>query len=203
MLKPMKRGPDKQFDPQAALQQAMEVFWARGYEAASLSELMAAMGIGKKSLYDTFGNKRALFLKCLEHYADSSLRCLEDRLANVAPDKVAPEIRRILEEWRKMHGCANSKGCMLGTNMADFDCSDAEVAGILRGHLATMENAFAKALKKAQSKGGVKLPDTPRRLARTLVCLSQGVALVGRVMECSEVTDNALQVASKQLLGVA
>ena len=181
----------------------MEVFWARGYEAASLSELMAAMGIGKKSLYDTFGNKRSLFLKCLEHYADSSLKCLENRLADTPPEKVIPEIRNILDEWRSMHGCKESKGCLLGNNIADFDCSDTEVAEILRGHLSTMEDAFAKAFRNAQSKGGVKLPDTPRRLARTLVCLSQGVALVGRIMECSEVTDNALQVASKTLLELA
>lgn len=59
----MTRGPDKQFDPEVALTKAMEVFWARGYEAASLSELLKNMGIGKKSLYDTFGNKRSLSLR--------------------------------------------------------------------------------------------------------------------------------------------
>ena len=54
----MTRGPQKQFDTEVALTKAMEVFWAQGYEAASLSELMKNMGIGKKSLYDTFGNKK-------------------------------------------------------------------------------------------------------------------------------------------------
>lgn len=202
MLRTVKRGPDKQFDPQVALQQATEVFWARGYEAASLSELMTVMGIGKKSLYDTFGNKRSLFLKCLEHYAESYMSCLDQRLSDTPPKKVVGEVRRILDDWRNMHGCKNSRGCLLGNNIADFDCSDTEVAEILRGHLATLEDAFANALKRAQSKGGVKLPDSPRRLARTLVCLGQGVALVGKIMECSEVTDNALQVASKSLLEV-
>jgi TetR/AcrR family transcriptional repressor of nem operon len=64
----MSRGSEKQFDPDIALAKAMEVFWARGYEAASLSKLLELMGIGKKSLYDTFGNKRSLFLKALDHY---------------------------------------------------------------------------------------------------------------------------------------
>jgi len=57
----MSRGPEKQFDPEVALEKAMEVFWAQGYEAASLSQLLKCMEIGRKSLYDTFGNKRSLF----------------------------------------------------------------------------------------------------------------------------------------------
>lgn len=57
----MNRGPDKQFDCEVALSKAMDVFWARGFEAASLSELLEQMGIGRKSLYDTFGNKRSLW----------------------------------------------------------------------------------------------------------------------------------------------
>ncbi len=177
----------------------MEVFWARGYEATSLSELMAVMGIGKKSLYDTYGNKRSLFLKCLEHYANSSLSCMVKRLNGASADEVIPVIRGILDDWRSMHGCKDSKGCLLGNNIADFDCSDSEVADILRGHLLTLENAFRKALKRAKDTG-IELSDTPQRLAQTLVCLGQGVALVGRIMECSEVTDNALEVASRRLL---
>lgn len=77
----MTRGPCKQFDTEVALTQAMEVFRAHGYEAASLSELLKRMGIGKKSLYDTFGNKESLFLKALEHYAQATIRGIRDRLA--------------------------------------------------------------------------------------------------------------------------
>ena len=200
MLKTVKRGPDKQFDPEVALGQAMEVFWARGYEAASLSELMEVMGIGKKSLYDTFGNKRSLFLKSLEHYANSALRCMVQRLDEAPPEKVVAEIRGILGDWRAMHGCKESKGCLLGNNIADFDCSDTEVAQIFRGHLSTLEKAFASALERAKTEGGATLGDTPQRLARTLVCLGQGVAIVGRIMECSKVTDDALHFASERLL---
>ena len=59
----MSRGPDKQFDPEIALDKAMQLFWAKGYAATGLSELLETMGIGRKSLYDTFGNKRALYIK--------------------------------------------------------------------------------------------------------------------------------------------
>ena len=59
----MTRGPDKQFDPEEALGKAMELFWAKGYASTGLAELLEVMGIGRKSMYDTFGNKRQLYLK--------------------------------------------------------------------------------------------------------------------------------------------
>lgn len=64
----MSREPSKPFDLEVALSQAMKVFWARGYGAASLSELLSQMGI-EKSLYDTLSNMRSLFLKALDHDA--------------------------------------------------------------------------------------------------------------------------------------
>ncbi len=67
----MARGPEKQFDPEEALKKAMKLFWAQGYAATGMAELQSAMGIGRKSLYDTFGNKRQLFIKTLQLYSDT------------------------------------------------------------------------------------------------------------------------------------
>ena len=64
----MTRGPDKQFDREAVLERAMEAFWAGGCEATGVSDLLKTMGIGRQSLYDTFGDKRSLFLETLRHY---------------------------------------------------------------------------------------------------------------------------------------
>ena len=58
----------KEFDRDEALQRAMEVFWSRGYEAASVGELVKQMGINRQSLYDTFGDKHALYLQALDRY---------------------------------------------------------------------------------------------------------------------------------------
>src|SRR6266480_5368942 len=63
---PRKKG----FDPERALAKAMGVFWRLGYESASTETLMKAMGIARQSLYDTFGDKRALYLKALAYYRD-------------------------------------------------------------------------------------------------------------------------------------
>jgi AcrR family transcriptional regulator len=64
----MPSGRTRQFDTDKALDQALEVFWARGYEGATLPELTRAMGINRPSLYAAFGNKEGLFHKALDHY---------------------------------------------------------------------------------------------------------------------------------------
>ncbi|TIU07517.1 MAG: helix-turn-helix transcriptional regulator, partial [Mesorhizobium sp.] len=63
-----ERGRPRTFDRTTALRRAMEVFWAKGYEGASMSDLTAAMGINSPSLYAAFGSKEALFLEAVELY---------------------------------------------------------------------------------------------------------------------------------------
>lgn len=177
----MTRGPNKQFDPEVALAKAMEVFWARGYEAASLSELLQNMGINKKSLYDTFGNKRSLFLKALEYYGQITLRSLKVELTtNGSP---LGNLKQVLLKWQQQHGQPGSYGCMLGTNIADFNTDDTEIAQVLRGYLRHLEEVFCQVLQKAQAAGELTPNAHPRDLARMLVCTTQGMALVGRILE--------------------
>jgi len=177
----MSRGPEKQFDPEVALAKAMEVFWARGYEAASLSELLAHMGIGRKSLYDTFGNKRSLFLKTLEHYAQTTIKAIRDQLS--APGSPLANLKRVLQDFQKTHAISGSKGCMLGTNIADFDTDDQEMAFVLRSYLREVEDAFCRAILRAQQAGELSQTLKPRDVAQLLLCTTQGIALVGRVLD--------------------
>ena len=177
----MTRGPDKQFDPAVALDRAVEVFWANGYEAASLSELLKHMGIGKKSLYDTFGNKRSLFLKALAHYAHTTHQSMRDRL--LAPGSPLANLQHLLRDWQTMHSQPGSCGCMLGTNIADFNTDDAEIARVMRGYLQNIEDTLTTTLTRAQAAGELLPEANPRNLARLLLLMTQGMALVGRVME--------------------
>jgi TetR/AcrR family transcriptional repressor of nem operon len=193
----MSRGPDKQFDPEVALAQAMEVFWARGYEAASLSELLERMGIGRKSLYDTFGNKRSLFLKALEHYAQTTIESIRNRL--LAPGSALKNIKRLLRDLQKEHGVPGSKGCMLGTNVADFDTDDREMASVLRTYLREVEDAFYRAVLRAQESGELRRGIDPHALARMLLCMTQGMALVGRVLDNETVLKGTAEAAMSLL----
>ena len=177
----MTRGPSKQFDTEVALEKAMEIFWAQGYEAASLSALLKNMGIGKKSLYDTFGNKKALFLKALEHYAQTVVRDMRSQLLD--DGSALSNLKQLFATWQEQHSRPGSCGCMLGTNIADFNTDDVEVAAVMRGYLQQMEDLFYTTLKQAQAQGELSPTKDARHLARLLLLSSQGMALVGRVMD--------------------
>ncbi len=196
----MKPGPEKQFDLEEALAGAMQVFWRRGYEAASLSELTQVMGIGKKSLYDTYGNKRSLFLQAIRYYDQNNVSELRRCLFAPGSKSIHANIKAVLQSWQEEASKPRSKGCLLGTNIADFDTTDEEVASALRQSLKHVEDAFIEALEQAARDGEILLHASPRDLARTLVCLSQGVALLGRVMESGEVLQSAFDVMSSRIL---
>jgi TetR/AcrR family transcriptional regulator, transcriptional repressor for nem operon len=187
----MSRGPSKQFDPDVALSQAMKVFWARGYEAASLSELLDQMGIGKKSLYDTFGNKRSLFLKALDYYAQTEIKSIRNQL--LAPGSPLANLENVLQNLQQTHSMPGSKGCMVGTNIADFDTSDAEIAAVLRGHLRALEDAYCTVVTRAQKAGEIRSTADPRDLARMLLVQTQGMALLGRVLDSETLLRSTVQ----------
>lgn len=188
----MTRGPEKQFDTELALAKAMEVFWAHGYEAASLSELLKKMGIGKKSSYDTFGNKQSLFLKALEYYANSIIRDMRACLVAGSP---LGNLKQLLRNLQNIHSQPGSCGCMLGTNIADFNTDDEAIANVMRGYLRQVEDVFTVTLVRAQAAGEISPDANPHNLARLLLCVTQGIALLGRVMDDDTTLEGAVAAA--------
>lgn len=157
----------------------MHVFRARGFEAAGLAELVEAMGIGRKSMYDTFGNKRALFIQAIEKYASSDLEELKAKL-----DQSGSPLKNIcaaLDWFAKQHGRPHSLGCGVGNSVADFGPDDPEMSQLLRGHLERTREIWAKALTRAVQAGELPADTNTNNLARLIVCTAQGIALVGRV----------------------
>src|SRR6478752_7045260 len=73
-------GRPREFDPDEALERALELFWRQGYEGTSLGELTAAMGINRPSLYAAFGNKESLFRKALDRYTDEHMAFIRTAL---------------------------------------------------------------------------------------------------------------------------
>ncbi len=176
----MRPGPSKQFDPDLALERARDLFWRRGYDGTALSELEHELGIGRKSLYDTFGSKRVLFLLALEQYADSVIAHICARLQHAEGTPLA-NLERALGGLARHHGSGESSGCLLGVAMAQADRDDHELAALLRAYLLRLERAFERTLVRAKDAGEVRADLEPRDVARQLVALTQGMALMGRV----------------------
>jgi TetR/AcrR family transcriptional repressor of nem operon len=193
----MSRGPDKQFDPQEALGKAMQLFWAKGYAATGLAELQEQMGIGRKSLYDTFGNKRQLFIKTLQLYSDSVVRQIFSELNK----KGSPlgNVRRLMRMLQEQHSKPDSRGCLLGVSMAQFRTNDTEMAEVLRRHIRGVEEAYYKTFKRAQDVGELDENTNIRDLARLYMGIHQGLALIGRVQEAPAVPRSIVNAALAML----
>ncbi len=190
----MRPGPPKQFDTDRALERARDLFWRRGYDGTGIAELEATLEIGRKSLYDTFGNKRALYLRSLEHYGSTVIAAICDGLAR-ADSKPLANLERVLEKLVRHHGSGASFGCLLGVGMAQVERDDAEVAALVRAWLSRLEQAFEHVVRLALDDGEIRPDVRPGDVALQLVALTQGLALMGRIATSSSALRAAVRSA--------
>ncbi len=170
---------EKQFDVDQALTQAMRAFWARGYEATSMHDLVACMGINRGSLYATFGGKRALFIQALRHY-DAVYR-----QAWVAALGAAPSGKRaILEAFETVIAAVLKDGardgCLLVNTALELSPHDPEIAEIVREGLAEMEGFFRRMVEKSQAAGEIPAGLDAVETARALLGLFIGLRVLSR-----------------------
>ncbi len=107
----MTLGRPKEFDRKEALESAMEVFWAKGFADASVRDLLDGMGINRGSMYDTFGDKRALFLAAIDHYRQKVAGPLVEAL--FAPGSPLENIRKTLCRLAEAAGTKECRGCLI------------------------------------------------------------------------------------------
>jgi TetR/AcrR family transcriptional regulator, transcriptional repressor for nem operon len=171
-------GRPRQFDVEQVLGQAMRLFWARGYEATGLVELERATGLGRQSLYGVFGDKRALFLKCVEHYFD---KVLSPGIALLdAPGSARGHLEQIFAAWEATAAAPDFQGCLVGSSVPELSGRDPELEAVLARKLELMEAAFARALRRAKKEGEVRSDLDVKSVAQTLLALAQGLAVVAR-----------------------
>ena len=116
----------KAFDCAQALLAAMQVFWVKGYEATSLEDLLAAMKIGRQSLYDTFGDKRALFMEALVQYRELTDAYLRGCLADAPTVKAA--FQRLFMQVVDEPEAHQRRGCLLINSAVELAPHDPQTA---------------------------------------------------------------------------
>jgi AcrR family transcriptional regulator len=171
----LQKGRPREFDAEDALDRALEVFWRKGYEGASLAELTEAMGINRPSLYAAFGNKEALFRQAFDRYADGPAAYTREALG-------APTAREVAE--RLLLGSADlftdpryPPGC-LGV-LGALTCGEA--AESIREELCARRMSFEKQLRqrleRAKSDGDLPSDASCADLARLLMTVTQGMSV--------------------------
>lgn len=169
----------KEFDPNKALAKAMSVFWRFGYENTSTELLMRQMGIAKQSLYDTFGDKRSLYLKALAYYREETNKNGRQLLRSERSVKrgFAKLLFSIASETREQH----ERGCLLLSANLERDTGDVEIAQLLRENQAEVQAIFVEALRRAQSIGELSEKQDPVALARFFIVTIQGMRSMARL----------------------
>jgi TetR/AcrR family transcriptional repressor of nem operon len=169
----------REFDEATVLEAAIECFWHRGYEATSVRDLVDKMGISGPSLYNAYGDKRALFAQALEHYFDHSARALIKQLETSLPPKQA--VRRFIEEIidRSVND-RERRGCFLINSALEVAPHDRQLGALVADSLAEIEAFFYRSIKAAQAKGAVPRNRVARDLARLLLGVVLGVRVLAR-----------------------
>jgi TetR/AcrR family transcriptional repressor of nem operon len=169
----------KEFDPDAALQKALELFWERGYEATSMADLVETLGLARASIYATFGSKNDLYLKALDRYLEvRDLRLIE---ALSQPGPVLPAVRSLVDAYvEETLGDERRRGCLVVNAAVEVMGRDPRAARRVEASWDTLETALASALTRASAQGELALEKDPRALARFLLVVLQGMRVLGR-----------------------
>jgi TetR/AcrR family transcriptional repressor of nem operon len=169
----------REFEVDAALERAMQVFWAKGYESTSLDDLCEATGLGRSSLYAAFGDKHALYLRALDRYEEGSAARLNDALTRPVPvrEAIAGFVDRLIDEIVAGPG---RRGCFIGNCAAELARDDREAAARVRRSLQRIEAAFRDALGRAKARGELAPYADVVALARFFTAGIQGLRLVGK-----------------------
>lgn len=133
-----RSGRPRAFDRSAALLAARDLFWARGYEATSLDDLLRAMGISRSSFYATFGSKREALKAALTVYTEASLAQLHAEIA-AAPDRQTALVRAVAALCDTGGG---RRGCFFANCLTEFGAVDPEIDALMQAHLAALEAVF-------------------------------------------------------------
>lgn len=172
----MARGRPRSFDRDTALQRAMEIFWAKGYEAAQLSELMAAMGINPPSFYAAFGSKEALYREALDLYLATagsvSMKALADsgNIRDVIKTMLLASLDTALSS-------PSSGGCLVTLGLINCLSQNASLRDRMRELRHSTIRLIRQRLERAIADGELP-PDTDtERLATYFAAIIQGISL--------------------------
>lgn len=169
----------KAYNETKLLDQAMNAFWARGYDRTSIQDLVGCTGVNRASLYDAYPDKRTLFIAGVRRYLDLVVEDNVRRLYAVEPGGEA--VRQFFLKFVEAPAERMRRGCLLTNSAVEIGLEDEEIAALIRGAFARFEQAICDRLTQAQRAHQLPEGADPRALARHLFAVLQGMRVMARV----------------------
>jgi TetR/AcrR family transcriptional repressor of nem operon len=174
-------GRPKQFDPDVAVDQAMELFWRKGFTGTTPQDLVAELGIGKGSLYNTFVSKRALFDLALQRYVDMRVAGIVQTLDG--PGSATARLRAALQRLADADVTLTSRGCLAVNTAVELAGSDQVAADAVRRLFERVENAFRAVIEEGQRSGEITADRDCRQTASLLLASFIGMSVLAKTMD--------------------
>jgi TetR/AcrR family transcriptional regulator, transcriptional repressor for nem operon len=174
------RGRPRKFDTDVVLAKAAKVFWNHGYHATSIDDLVKATGVLRGSLYGVFGDKHGLMLAALDHYAEGSIAALVERLnADVPPEQALRNA--LLHHTHVAAALAGQRSCFITNSTLEMEVNDEALQARLAAIQRRIVTLFAAAVIRGQAAGVFNPALDEKAVADFLLCMTQGLRVLGRV----------------------
>lgn len=189
---------EKQFDVDKALDKAIKAFWSKGYDATSTQDLLDCMGINRGSLYDTFGNKHALFLQALRRFQDDYQA---RQLAKAAHDRSPRQAIHALFQSLLADALTDKErcGCFLVNSALDMAPHDAEIENIVAQGFRQIETFLAELIVRGQESGEIERTVDPVDVSRALLGLMIAMRVLARSLPKKHVLESIVSEAMRML----
>ncbi|MEM7584752.1 MAG: TetR/AcrR family transcriptional regulator [Acidobacteriota bacterium] len=169
---------EKQFDVDETLAKAGEAFWAQGYEATSMHDLLNAMGIQKGSFYSTYGSKHEAYLKALEQYAGARNGELKDLVRDLEPIAALERFFDLIAE--DCLGPTGYRGCMVINCALERAYDDPEAQAVVQRALASNERLLRELIQAGQQIGEIDTAVDAAATAKAMMAIVMGMRVYSR-----------------------
>ena len=187
----------KEFDRDSALQKAVEVFCDHGYDGTSTEELLRAMDISRQSLYDTFGDKRQLYLQALQQYVADSVG-EQIRALNGSPSSLKG-IESALQAFVLNAGSAEAPGCLGIGATCEFGVSDREVTALISTADRALQSSLERRINEGKDAGEISADIDARSAAQFIKATFAGIKVAARGGASAETLRNIARIAVRSL----
>jgi len=193
----MAIGRPAEFERETALENAMELFWHKGYEATSLADLLNAMGIGRQSLYNAFGDKHSLFIEAVKHYDRQTVQKLVDVLQT--PGSPLGNIRKAFNAMASLATKPGNSGCLVTNSIVELAPHNEQVREIVRATIKRTMNAFKSALDAAVELGEIASETDTRATARFLSSAMHSIVVMGKAGQSKAFIADVVKITLSKL----
>ncbi len=189
------RGRPREFDTDAVLTEAGNVFWRRGFHATSIDDLCHATGVLRGSLYGVFGDKHGIMMAALDHYAEGAVAGLVERLnANVAPDVA---LRNALLHHTRV--ASSLRGCFITNSTLELQPEDEALHAKIRAIQRRVVTLLSAAVIRGQAAGVFDSDLDERAVADFLHCVTQGLRVLNRCSRSEDELRAIVDIAMRAL----